>query len=201
MSAATRRRLYPLVARQQGGEYCVYCSRAPIDLAAAGRSSQLCIDHSDNDPSNNDLRNLQLLCHGCNTKKNHPAAARVAAPADRPPGPELAVARRAVPAFRSWLFQIFLDDGSYHYPLADLLDDAAEYLSVSQETVKRYLKRACSPRYGMYATLRPIVGRPYVTLRMDVATGADLRLPPDDEDYFRPPDGDDDTGAAVEADD
>ena len=193
MSAARRAKLYPVVAAQQGGEYCVMCGQTPIELAAAGRSSQLCIDHSDNDPSHNDRRNLQLLCHSCNTIKNHP---RAADPDDKPPGPELAIAKRAVPGFRSWIFNEFLPDHDKCYPLKELLDDAAEYLDVSQETVRRYLGRACS-KYGMYATVYPLGGgRPYVRLRMDVATGKNLRLPDLEESggdgRLRPPaeDGD-----------
>ena len=203
MSAAQRARMYPDVARQQGGEYCVHCNQSPIELAAAGRSSVLCIDHDDNDPSNNDLRNLQLLCHSCNTIKNHP---RAADHDDRPPGPEMAIALRAVPKFRAWLFQQFNCDPHVRYPLKNLLNDAAEECDISQETCKRYLGRAKS-RSGMYDVVYPMGGgAPYVRLRLSAIEGRDLSAPPPSyitrgplEESLPESDDDDDEGGAAAA--
>ncbi len=162
LSAERRARLYPVVAAQQGGEYCVHCNSTPDDLRLAGRHPVLCIDHVNNNPRDNDRRNLQLLCRSCNTKKNHTATAPAA---ERPPGPELAINRVSEPAFRRWLTEIFAADPNLQYAEGDLINDAAEWCSVGPDTIGRYLGKAASPRYGMYRRARNEAGTKYVELR------------------------------------
>ena len=59
----------------------------------------------------------------------------------------------------------FLQQPDLSYPLTDLLDDAAEYCQVSQETIKDYLGKAASPRYGMYSRVTSESGERYVILK------------------------------------
>jgi len=62
MNGVTRKKLFPLIATRDG-EYCRCCGALPDER-------QLVIDHKDNDNSNNNLTNLQLLCRTCNYLKN-----------------------------------------------------------------------------------------------------------------------------------
>lgn len=45
--------------------YCTYCGARPAD------GIRLEVDHVDNDPTNNALSNLQVLCGPCNRGKSH----------------------------------------------------------------------------------------------------------------------------------
>lgn len=45
--------------------YCAVCGMRP------GDGIRLEVDHIDNNPTNNDLDNLQVLCAACNTGKSH----------------------------------------------------------------------------------------------------------------------------------
>ena len=93
--------------------------------------------------------------------KNHP---RTSAAAPRPQGPELSINRRAEPAFRRWLLAQFLENPTLQYATADILDDGAEYVGVSQDTISRYLGKVTS-RYGLYRRARNEGGTEYVELR------------------------------------
>jgi len=74
MNKKTRDILYPLVVAQQGGEYCVFCDKTKHDLISCGHKGEFCIDVDDNSGNHSikNLRMMQLACHSCNTKKNHP---------------------------------------------------------------------------------------------------------------------------------
>jgi len=62
MNKKTHDKLYDIIAKRDG-ECCHFCEKKPPE-------HQLVIDHKDNDNSNNELYNLQLLCRACNYKKN-----------------------------------------------------------------------------------------------------------------------------------
>ena len=165
LNSRQRAALYPVAAAQQGGEYCVHCSRTPQELAADGESNQLCLDHVNNDPADNRRLNLQLLCKSCNTRKNHPAEPGMARRL-RPPSVEIQLNRSYEPNFRRWLSEQFQANENLQYPTDQVVADGAEYTGASVDTIEKYVLKVTS-RYGMYDELGPLVsgGKKFVILR------------------------------------
>lgn len=58
----TRKKRYSVIS---GHPYCVNCGMRPDDGA------RLEVDHIDNNPTNNEDSNLQVLCQPCNIGKSH----------------------------------------------------------------------------------------------------------------------------------
>jgi len=75
MNGRERGKWYPEVVKKQNGEYCVGCRIGLIcrRLKEGEKpfvTNILFIDHIDNNPKNNILENMQLLCSACNKIKN-----------------------------------------------------------------------------------------------------------------------------------
>ena len=144
MSKRGRAYWYPKIVKRSG-EACCRCRRDRDALARAGLSPTFCIDHLDNNNANNKLANLQLLCHPCNTAKNHPATRD----AD-PTSSEMARSMATEPAYRKWVFGMFLQAGAdASFPATIVVDGGAEKFACSPVTVKRYLRKMTSI-YGLY---------------------------------------------------
>ena len=62
MSGQARKKWYKFLGKRDG-EFCKFCRRSPKEM-------QLVIDHKDNNNSNNNPKNFQLLCRRCNLIKN-----------------------------------------------------------------------------------------------------------------------------------
>lgn len=150
LNSRQRRLLYNELLIKQGGEYCAMCGRTRMQLIADGLSGNLCIDHKDNNNKDNNIGNLQFLCHPCNTKKNHPT---IEQPQQRVMTPEMALGRAYEKRFRKWvsgLIQTPENHGLLQYDF--LVHSGAEQIGCSSETIKRYLKKMTS-KAGAYEWL------------------------------------------------
>ena len=143
MNSKTRKELYPMVVSQQGGEYCVYCNKTIQDLAMEGKSTTFCIDIDDNsgNHSKSNLRQMQLLCRSCNTKKNHPSNME---PFHRQATPELILGKKYEKHFRNWVAGLYMpnENAGFHHDY--IVNSGAEMIGCSTETIKRYLAKMTS---------------------------------------------------------
>jgi hypothetical protein len=148
MNKKTRDELYPLVVQQQGGEYCVFCNRDKKDLMNDGHKPEFCIDVDNNshDHSKKNLREMQLACHPCNTKKNHPSNTE---PFTRTATPEMILGKRYESDFRRWVVGLFLPNENVGFTYSYLVGSGAEKVGCSPESIKRYLSKMTSDE-GMY---------------------------------------------------
>ena len=148
MNKKTRDALYPLVVAQQGGEYCVHCNRTILNLTRAGFKAELCIDLDDNsgNHSKKNLRQMQLLCHSCNTKKNHPALAE---PYSRTASPEMIKGKIDEGNFRRWVLGHYMENENIGLTFDYLTNTGSEIVGNSQESCKRYLAKMTSSA-GIY---------------------------------------------------
>jgi len=137
---------YPKVVKDQHGEFCRHCERDLYDLRIEGNKPEFCIDHINNDNHDNRMANLQLLCHSCNTKKNHP---RLTEPTERTMTPEMAFGRKYEKKFRKWVQGHYMANANIGLTYTFLLGSGAEAVECSPETIKRYLKKMASDE-GMY---------------------------------------------------
>ena len=141
--------LYPIIENEQGGSFCNICGATPNSLEANNRDSKLVIDRIDNEMGyyiqNRDtgkmiprLANLQLACKSCNNTKdrNNPKVE------DRKMTPEMVVNRRAEPFFRKWVRGRIEEDGKLEFD--DAVNSGAEFIEISTETTKNYLKKMLS---------------------------------------------------------
>ena len=162
MNSKTRDELYPMVVAQQGGEYCVYCNKTRKDLVDEGKSSVLCIDVDDNsgNHSKSNLRQMQLLCKSCNTKKNHPGNME---PFHRQATPELILGKRNEKHYRRWVAGLFMTNENATFPYDYVVESGAEKIECSIEAVKNYLRKMTSEEGNYYWTARN--GSSYLALK------------------------------------
>lgn len=140
--------LYPLVKEQQGGEFCVNCDRDKKQLMNDGHKPEFCIDVYDNsnNHSRKNLRSMQLLCHSCNTKKNHPTLEE---PLERKPTPEMIKGRLDEHNFRRWVLGHYMTNENIGLTFDYLINSGSETVGNSPESCKRYLGKMTS-EVGMY---------------------------------------------------
>lgn len=148
MSQPQRAIVYPLIVEQQGGEYCVICDRTKLNLMEDGHKPEFCIDVDDNshDHTRANLRQMQLLCHSCNTKKNHPSLLE---PFTRTASPEMIMGKQYENDFRRWVQGKFMENENLGLAYSYLLGSGSEKVDCSPETIKRYLLKMTSEE-GMY---------------------------------------------------
>lgn len=178
LNSRQRAALYPAVAAQQGGEYCVHCDRDQKQLGEDGESLQLCIDHVNNNPHDNRRVNLQLLCHSCNTSKNHPALPPTAEQ-EKPPSTEILLNRSYEGKFRRWVASEFMANENLLYEIGELVADGAELTGASTDTIKKYVLKMRS-KFGMYDLFGPIAagGKVYLKLKEQYRSRAEpLEIP------------------------
>ena len=155
MNKKERETLYPQIAQLQGAAFCNVCGATRQSLEACRRDSKLVIDRKDNTKGywlQNDKTgevkpywdNLQLACKGCNNTHN----ADQPKVEDRKMTPEMAVNRAKEPFFRKWVHGIVDSEGCIEYQ--DCVDSGAEFVGVSTEATKNYLKKMLSKRAGDY---------------------------------------------------
>lgn len=142
----TRDREYPLIVQRQHGEFCMMCKIEPWMLAEMGRSPTLCIDHINNNNSDNRLDNYQLLCKSCNTKKNHPSLAE---PFQRTATPEMIKGKKDEADFRRWVAGHYMENENIGLAFSYLVNSGAETVGNSPESCKRYLAKMTS-QAGIY---------------------------------------------------
>lgn len=142
MNSRTRSRLYKILV-ERDGERCKICNKW-------GNAHTLVIDHIDNNNSNNQMWNLQLICRSDNARKNPrgPSKRKVQSPVcvsvseiDKPKAnsAEFDRNRKSEPIFRRWIY--FEVRRGRRITYDEALDNGAERSGCSQEAIKRYLKK------------------------------------------------------------
>ena len=124
MNGPMRKRLYKMVAVRDG-EYCRGCSKLPSE-------GQLVVDHRDNESSNNNPSNLQLLCRRCNFLKNprkEPVDLSVSESIHDGTVTEIDISRRKEPLFRK--FAIHAVNEHDEVPQNDIINAGAEEIDIS----------------------------------------------------------------------
>jgi hypothetical protein len=154
MNSRQRRRLYkPIVERD--GEKCNLCDAKPPE-------AELVIDHKDNDNSNNDLENLQLLCRRCNYIKNPrtpiddkcvSVSMRKKKKEDLASRTEIEINRTAEPCFREYLLETLRSSPGGEAVERELVNSGAFVCNISPVTTQRYLNKLCSEA-GPYTRVR-----------------------------------------------
>jgi|TARA_R110002033_G_scaffold5712_7_gene24066 hypothetical protein len=139
-----RDNFYPIVMEQQKGEYCSRCGHTPESLLVWGFDALLIIDHKDNNSRNNKLENLQLLCRGCNRRKNPHRPKSY----ERAETPEFATSKVKERLYRNWIKGKIMTE-PHHISVEDAINSGAEYCEISQITVRRYLQKLTS-KEGLY---------------------------------------------------
>jgi len=136
MNGLTRKKLYHLIASRDG-EYCRGCGALPTERP-------LVIDHHDNDNSNNEPYNLQLLCRKCNYLKNPRRPLDSVSECVNEDETELQKGRRTETLFRKFVLHEIneLREGSE----SNLINSGSEDIGISPITAKRYLNKMCSSR-------------------------------------------------------
>ena len=134
---------------ERDGNVCKKCR-------VSGKKKKLVIDHIDNNNSNNNYDNMQLLCYACNYKKNPRLKERIqpldvcvsvkkrANPFEKS---EIAINEEKEPQFRLFVEHVIEEHGEFE--LEDLINSGAEVVKISIITAKRHLKKMTSS-YGAY---------------------------------------------------
>jgi len=156
MSGQARKKWYKFLVKRDG-EFCKFCGKTPYE-------GQLVIDHKDNNNSNNDPKNWQLLCRRCNYIKNskRPVVMCVNESESQDNMTELEINKTKEPQFKKYVAQRINENGSVQEK--DLINSSAEVLSLSPMTTKRYLEKICSCE-GIYKRVK--VGSDYVIMYKD----------------------------------
>jgi len=139
MTGPKRKRIYEELVRRDGE--CCYIG------GEKGTFETLVIDHLDNNPKNNNRKNLHLVCRSINHAKNPRGRSRkqsfVCVSGDmnedpRPSSAEMAKNLQSEPDFRHWLFMEIWRKGGLE--LDDVIYSGAAAARCSPETVRRYTK-------------------------------------------------------------
>jgi len=145
MSKRIREKVYPLLVSRMG-ENCINCGSGLFELKELGKQEILLIDHIDNNNSNNTLKNLQLLCRACNTKKNWNR--ETPEPNTRNIPLELRLAIQNKKSVSKYIYGR-LNAENFALDYIELLDDLSAFIGNSQQANKNYIKTLCSRRHGM----------------------------------------------------
>jgi hypothetical protein len=140
MSSSNRNKYYMILVHI-GAEECWRCGKV-------GNKKSLVIDHINNDNSDDNINNLQLLCRACNYLKN-PRKIRMKNSVipqsllvddDLPNAKSLELYRKEqyYPKFKKFLICLF--DQYENVPVKEVINSGAMITSASTETVKRYLE-------------------------------------------------------------
>ena len=149
MNGRTRKKLYDLLIKRDGPN-CRCCG-------ALESERQLIIDHRDNNNSNNNPDNLQLLCRSCNYLKNPRGSER---PVDMCVShgwsrdlSEIEISRTKKPKFKKFVAKWVNEEREV--PEEDLIYSGSESLDICPITDYRYLRPMCS-RDGIYERVKKV---------------------------------------------
>ena len=134
MSGQMRTKLYGIIS-ERDSKFCNFCG-------TTSDKKQLVIDHRDNDNSNNDLENLQLLCRRCNYIKSSREPFDKCVKTPRKETTSLIVNRNKEPRFRRYVYGILQKKSMIK--TEKLVYEGAESIELSPVTTKRYLDKMCS---------------------------------------------------------
>lgn len=164
MNKQTRDKLYPEVKERQKGEYCISCKRDPFILVSMGKNPQLVIDHIDNNNENNILENLQLLCRGCNTLKNH--WRHMPFIEDLEDSPTYKKSKQNEFRFRQYTMGRIQEPEANGYVHWDsLIADGAEHGQCSEQAIRNYLDKMTAPREGIFKKVTRQDAQEYLCLK------------------------------------
>ncbi len=140
---------YPKIIEIQDGEFCNWCGLTKVQLEKLGRSEPvLLIDHKNNQ-LDNALSNLQFLCRSCNAIK-----AKRYDPPRRTATPEMARGDKNMKMTRLYIRGLMEDPDiekkQEKLEYYTLVDDIAESLDCSQQSIKNYLAKLTSKNEGSY---------------------------------------------------
>jgi len=149
MNKQTHDKLYPIIV-ERDGDICHSCGRLHY-------LKPLVLDHIDNDNSNNEPNNLQILCKSCNKKKDSlkketldMCVRKVYSKND-----SLTINREKEPRFRRYVYERLDFKGDVE--VDEMVYGIAEEISISPETAKRYLRKMCSSS-GKLEEYKPFPG-------------------------------------------
>jgi hypothetical protein len=131
MNGRTRKKFYELLIQRDGNQ-CNFCKIPATE-------KQLVVDHIDNNNSNNELDNLQLLCRRCNYIKDSRGPVDTC---ERPRETEIQINRTKEPKFRKYVYDELGKKNGIKPKI--LLNSGAELCEISPTTAKRYLDKLCS---------------------------------------------------------
>ena len=134
MNGITRKKFYELLI-ERDGEHCNFCRTPVIE-------KQLVVDHRDNNNTNNEMNNLQLLCRRCNYIKNSRGSRDTCERHIKET--EIQINRKKEPQFRKYVYEEIGKRGSIKPK--DLINSGAEICEISTITAKRYLDKLCSKK-------------------------------------------------------
>lgn len=161
-------KLYPEIVEKQRGEYCVACQRDRFILRQLNRNDTLCIDHIDNNNENNDISNLQLLCRGCNTMKNHWRMLPNVEELDD--APTYKKSKQNEFRFRNYCMgRLQEPEANYKVKWDDIKADASEACKISLKCAGDYLTKMVSPREGIFDKKVLNDGEEYLTFKDKIA--------------------------------
>lgn len=105
---------------------------------------RLIVDHIDNNPTNNSISNLQLLCRKHNYLKNPRLAERreTTITTTVPQTDEMEKSKICEPQFRTWIMERMRKE--QHVTKDDAVNAGAEFAACSPVTVVRYLSKLTS---------------------------------------------------------
>lgn len=129
------------------GEKCAACNDISED--------RLDIDHIDENPLHHFWKNLQLLCHRCNCKKRSKQPQKIKGRIKVAINNNLTNANAETHlkslyliSFLNFIEDEFRETNQYNYKT--LLTDASLSCGfASEETIKRYVRQLCSPKFGI----------------------------------------------------
>jgi len=151
MNGRTRTKLYEFLIKRDR-PYCRCCG-------VLADERQLVVDHRDNNNSNNDPDNLQLLCRSCNYLKNPRGSERPVDVCVSYGGSqdlsEIEISRTKKPQFRRYVATRVNEEREITEE--DLIYSGAESLDISPVTAQRYLRSMCS-RDGVYERVKKMGG-------------------------------------------
>jgi hypothetical protein len=151
MNSRNRKKYFQMIVERDGGAFC-FVGGEHLTFETA------IIDHLNNDNSDNRLENLHLLCPSMNSVKNcrgRDKRHQILSPMSgniytqmfenerlRTNSVELIINMKAEPNFKHWLFWKIIHDGTIFFEKA--LNGGAAFARISQETIRRYLKKELS---------------------------------------------------------
>lgn len=140
------------------------CNRDPFILATLGKNQQMVIDHIDNNNENNDINNLQFLCRGCNTLKNH--WRHMPFIEDLEDSPTFKKSKQNEFRFRQYVMGRLQEPESNGFlHLDSIIADGAEHVQCSQQAIKTYIDKMTAPREGIFKVIIRQDAQDYLTLK------------------------------------
>jgi len=139
-----KQRISATIDHEEIGEYCNWCGLEPYQLEKLGRDGLLCIDHIDNNNSNNVIENMQFLCKSCNRMKNPIKSVLVNHVAKT----QSEITNEKEELWRDWVMEKVRGTG--RVLIEDVIYAGAELFGVSPETIERRWYKKITSSAGLF---------------------------------------------------